>query len=94
LFVLVILAHERRRVVHVPVTDHPPAAWTAQQLRESLPWNEAPQYLLRDRDHAFTALGEHRDGDRSPRDPHGPTVTVAERPRRAVRMWPARFARR
>src|SRR5262249_49058650 len=34
LFVLVILAHERRRVVHVAVTDHPTAAWTAQQLRE------------------------------------------------------------
>jgi putative transposase len=53
LFVLVILAHERRRVVHVAVTDHPTAAWTAQQLREALPWDEAPRYLLRDRDHAF-----------------------------------------
>ncbi len=30
LFVLVILAHERRRVVHIAVTDHPTAAWTAQ----------------------------------------------------------------
>jgi putative transposase len=35
LFVLVILAHERRRVVHVAVTDRPTAAWTAQQLREA-----------------------------------------------------------
>jgi hypothetical protein len=34
LFVLVILAHERRRIVHVAVTEHPTAAWTAQQLRE------------------------------------------------------------
>src|SRR3989442_4312199 len=42
LFVLVILAHERRRVVHVAVTEHPTAAWTAQQLREAFPWNEAP----------------------------------------------------
>ena len=40
LFVLVILAHERRRIVHVAVTDHPTAAWTAQQLREAFPWNE------------------------------------------------------
>ena len=53
LFVLVILAHERRRVVHVAVTDHPTAAWTAQQLREAFPWNEAPRYVLRDRDSAF-----------------------------------------
>jgi putative transposase len=34
---LVILAHERRRVVHVAVTDHPTAEWTAQQLREAFP---------------------------------------------------------
>jgi putative transposase len=55
LFVLVILAHERRRVVHVAVTDHPTAAWTAQQLREAFPWNEAPRYLVHDRDSAFHA---------------------------------------
>jgi transposase InsO family protein len=56
LFVLVMLAHERRRVVHVAVTDHPTAAWTAQQVREAFPWDEAPRYLLRDRDHAFAGL--------------------------------------
>ena len=43
LFVLVILAHERRRIVHVAVTAHPTAAWTAQQLREAFPWDEAPR---------------------------------------------------
>jgi putative transposase len=56
LFVLVILAHERRRVVHVPVTDHPTAMWTAQQLREAFPWDEAPRYVIHDRDHAFARL--------------------------------------
>src|SRR5262245_31383664 len=49
LFVLVILAHERRRIVHVAVTDRPTAAWTAQQLREALPWNESPRCLVHDR---------------------------------------------
>jgi len=53
LFVFVIFAHERRRVVHVAVTDHPTAAWTIQQLREAFPWDCAPRYLIRDRDHAF-----------------------------------------
>ena len=53
LFVLVLLAHDRRRIRHVAVTAHPTAAWTAQQLREAFPWNEAPRYLLHDRDHAF-----------------------------------------
>jgi transposase InsO family protein len=55
LFVLVILAHERRRIVHVAVTDHPTAAWTAQQLREAFPWNDVPRYLVRDRDSVFHA---------------------------------------
>jgi len=55
LFVLVILAHERRRIVHVGVTDHPTAMWTAQQLREAFPWDDGPRYLVRDRDTAFNA---------------------------------------
>ena len=55
LFVLVILVHQRRRVVHVAVTDHPTAAWTAQQLREAFPWDGAPRYLVHDRDSAFQA---------------------------------------
>jgi len=55
LFGLVILAHERRRIVHIAVTDHPTAAWTAQQLREAFPWDEAPKYLIHDRDTAFHA---------------------------------------
>jgi putative transposase len=53
LFVLVILAHERRRVVHFNITEHPSAAWTAQQMVEAFPWDEAPQYLLRDRDRVY-----------------------------------------
>jgi len=53
LFVLVVLAHDRRRIVHVAVTDHPTAAWTAQQLRNAFPEDQAPGYLLHDRDGAF-----------------------------------------
>jgi len=56
LFVLVLLAHDRRRVKHVAVTSHPTATWTAQQLREAFPWADAPRYLLHDRDHAFDGL--------------------------------------
>ena len=50
LFVFVALAHERRRVIHFNVTEHPTAAWTGQQLREAFPWDSAPRFLLRDRD--------------------------------------------
>ena len=53
LFVLVILAYDRRRIVHVAVTDHPTAAWTAQQLRNAFSENDAPKYLLHDRDSVF-----------------------------------------
>jgi putative transposase len=55
LFVLVILAHSRRQIVHVAVTNHPTAAWTAQQLRNAFPDDEVPAYLLHDRDGAFAA---------------------------------------
>jgi hypothetical protein len=55
-FVLVLLAHDRRRIQHVAVTAHPTAAWTTQQLREAFPWDEAPRYLIHDRDHAFDGL--------------------------------------
>jgi transposase InsO family protein len=53
LYVFLVLAHERRRIVHFNVTTHPTAEWTAQQLREAFPWDTAPRYLLRDRDRIF-----------------------------------------
>jgi transposase InsO family protein len=56
LFVLIILAHDRRRIVHVAVTEHPTAAWTAQQLRNALSEHEAPRYLIHDRDSVFAAV--------------------------------------
>jgi putative transposase len=56
LFVLVILAHDRRRVVHVAVTEHPTSAWTAQQLRNAFPNDACPSYLLHDRDAVFTGV--------------------------------------
>jgi putative transposase len=62
LFVLVLLAHDRRRIRHLAVTAHPTAAWTAQQLREAFPWDEAPRYLLHDRDHAFDRVGATAKG--------------------------------
>jgi hypothetical protein len=50
LYVLVILSHERREVLHFNVTEKPTAAWTARQLKEAFPWQTAPKYLIRDRD--------------------------------------------
>ena len=48
LYVFLVLAHDRRRILHFAVTGHPTAEWIAQQLREAFPWDSAPRYLLRD----------------------------------------------
>ena len=55
LYVFLVLAHDRRRIIHFNVTSHPTAEWTAQQLREAFPFDQAPQYLLRDKDRIFGA---------------------------------------
>jgi transposase InsO family protein len=55
LFVLLILAHDRRRVLLFNITAHPTAQWTAQQAVEAFPYDTAPRYLLRDRDAVYGA---------------------------------------
>lgn len=50
IYVFFVLAHDRRRVLHFNVTEHPSAAWTAQQMIEAFPEDTAPKYLVRDRD--------------------------------------------
>ena len=76
LFVFVVLAHDRRRVVHFNVTDSPTARWAAQQIAEAFPWDTAPRYLLRDRDgiygHEFTSRVDHmgtKEVKTAPRSP-------------------------
>ena len=54
LYVFIVLSHDRRRVVHFNVTEHPTAQWTAQQLVEAFPFESAPRYLLRDRDAIYS----------------------------------------
>ncbi len=53
LYVLVVLRHHRRKIVHCNVTDHPTAAWTAQQIVEAFPNDDAPRFLIRDRDRIY-----------------------------------------
>lgn len=72
---LVILRHERRRLISLSVTDHPTAEWITQQITEAFPWDEAPSDLIRDRDaygHAvrrrLVAMGI-RDHPMAPRSP-------------------------
>jgi putative transposase len=56
LYVLVIIAHERRKVLHFNITQAPTAEWTAQQVVNAFPYDTAPKYLLRDRDSIYGSV--------------------------------------
>ena len=53
LYALVVLGHERRKVIHFDVTPNPTQAWLARQITEAFPWDTAPRILLRDRDASY-----------------------------------------
>ena len=73
LFVLVVLSHHRRRIVHVNITEHPTAAWSAQQVVDAFPDDTAPRWLHRDRDRIYGIVQrdvEHVQRPDSFRRPH------------------------
>jgi Integrase core domain len=53
LYVMIILAHDRRKIIRTAVTEHPTAGWLSRQVTEAFPWDTAPRYLLRDRDASY-----------------------------------------
>ncbi len=53
LYVFLVLAHDRRRVLHFNVTSNPTAEWTAQQIVEAFPWELSARYLIRDNDKIY-----------------------------------------
>jgi transposase InsO family protein len=63
LYVFLVLAHDRRRILHFNVTAHPTAEWTGQQLRETFPFDQLLRYLLRDRDAIFGNAFTEQVGD-------------------------------
>jgi transposase InsO family protein len=56
LYVFVVIEHRSRRLIHCNVTAHPTAAWTLQQLRDSIGLQDQYKYLLHDRDSIFATL--------------------------------------
>ena len=63
LYVLLVIAHERRKVIHFNITEALTAEWTAQQVVNAFPYNAATKYLLRDRDSIYgSAFGGRVDG--------------------------------
>ena len=53
LYTLVVLGHDRRKVIHFDVTQNPTQVWLARQMTEAFPWDTAPRFLLRDRDTSY-----------------------------------------
>ncbi|MCH7601928.1 MAG: transposase [Planctomycetes bacterium] len=60
LYCFIVLRHDRRRIVHINVTTHPTAAWTAQQIINAFPFDDAPKYLIRDHDGIYGNHFHHR----------------------------------
>jgi transposase InsO family protein len=53
LFCFIVLSHDRRRIVHFNVTEHPSAEWAAQQVVEAFPYEKSPRFLIRDNDGVY-----------------------------------------
>jgi transposase InsO family protein len=60
LYAFVIVRLDRRELVWISVTTHPTAEWVARQITEAFPWNEAPRYMIRDRDRIYGAVVTRR----------------------------------
>jgi transposase InsO family protein len=60
LYAFVIVRLDRRDLVWISVTAHPTAEWVARQITEAFPWNEAPGYMIRDRDCIYGAVVKRR----------------------------------
>ena len=60
LYGLVVIGHDRRRIIHFNVTQNPTQLWLAHQMTEAFPWDTAPRYLLRDRDASYGQVFRNR----------------------------------
>ncbi len=54
LYVMLIMSHDRRRIIHFNVTDSPSKPWTVRLLVEAFPLDSAPRFLIRDNDKIFS----------------------------------------
>jgi hypothetical protein len=93
LFVLVVLAHRGRRVIHFNVTEYPTAPWTARQILEAFPEDTAPRYLIRDQDRIYGECFRNRLKDMGIIE----VLTAPQSPRHSTKgqdsdLWAAFFA--
>jgi hypothetical protein len=60
LYAFVIVRLGRRKLIWINVTANPAAEWVARQITEAFRWNEAPRYMIRDRDRIYGAVVTRR----------------------------------
>src|SRR5215470_5042151 len=77
LYAVVIVRLDRRNLVWINVTTNPTAEWVARQITEAFPWNEAPRYMIRDRDHIYGAVGTR----------HLRAMVIRDRPMAPASPW-------
>jgi len=84
LYAFVIVRLNRRYLVRINVTTNPSAEWIARQITEAFPWNEAPRYMIRDRDRIYGAVVTRR-----PR-----AMGIRDKPIAPASPWPNGFSER
>ena len=84
LYAYIIVRVDRRELVWISVTAHPTAEWIARQITEAFPWNEAPRYLIRDRDRIYGSVVMRRLR----------TMGIRDRPVTPASPWQNAFAER
>jgi transposase InsO family protein len=84
LYGLLVLHHERRRILWLGVTAHPTAEWIARQITEAIGWDEPPRYLIRDRDRAYGEVFTRRIR----------TMGIRDRPTAPKSPWQNGYAER
>jgi len=79
LYAYIIVRLDRRELVWISVTTHPTAEWVARQITEAFPWNEAPRYMIRDRDRIYGPVVARRLRAMGIRDkPIAPAIALGE----------------
>jgi hypothetical protein len=84
LYAFIIVRLARRDLVWINVTSHPTAEWITHQITEAFPWNEAPRYLIRDRDQVYGTAVRRRLRTMGIREADRAQVSLAKRRRREV----------
>ena len=84
LYAFVIVRPGRRDLVWINVTANPTAEWLARQITEAFPWDEAPRYLIRDRDRIYSSVVTRRLR----------TMGIRDKPTARASPWQNGFAER